>query len=179
MFFFSKKKKVESKDDSLFKVVDKFDLKPYQDLKYDLIYAHNEIIFENDDVTIGVRKYKDTLLKFMLINNFEQIKNYNLSDESIRKYAHQKGYYEYIKEEDLDAKKAVEIYIFKQTSEDIKRYAFINAKTTDILYRQYFIYDHENGCLLQYRKLRDFGPLVPEYLTALYFDLACVDKEMY
>ncbi len=180
MFFFKKKNKEEKvQDNSRFKVVDSFDLKPFSDLKYDLIYAHNEIILENGDVTIGVRQYKGVLLKFMLVSNFDNMDKYSLETDCIIEYANQKGYYEYIKPEDLDCYKDVQIYIFKETTEKIKQYAFINATATNLTYRQYFTYDHDNGRILQYRKLRDFGPLVEQYLTALFFDLACVDKEMY
>lgn len=180
MFFFRKKVKKEFKDTkSSFPIVEDLELKPYDSLKYDLVYAHNEILVDNDDVVIATRLYKHTLLKFMLVHDFTKMKNYSLDTDKLKTYLNEKGYLEYIKEEDLNTDKSVEIYIFKETSEEIKRYCFLNSLATRDLYRQYFTYDHEDGKILNYRRLRDFGPLVEQYLTSLYFDLACVDKEMY
>lgn len=179
MFFFHKKKNNEAIDNSRFKVVDRLDLKPYLDLKYDLIYAHNEILLENDDVTIACRKYRNALLKFVLVNHFDKVNDYSIDNESLKKMADKKGYFEYINKEDLDTHREVQIYIFKECSEDIKKYCFISAKATSDLYRQLFIYDHDQGQLMLYRQLRDYGPLQEQYRTALFFDLACVDKEVY
>lgn len=180
MLFFKKKKKEPiEKDDSIFKVQERLDLKPYQDLKYDLIYAHNEILVDNDDVIIACRKYKNVMLKFMLVNDFTKLNEYSLKNEKLLEYADKKGFFEYIKKEDIDSNKEIEIFIFKEKTEEIKKYCFISSLSEKNIYIQNFIYDHENGQLMSYRKLKDFGLLYEHYQTALYFDLACVDKEMY
>lgn len=180
MFFFKKKVKVpKEKDNSNFKVVERIDLKPYDSLKFDLIYAHDEIVLENEDVVIGCRKYKKANLKFMLVNDFKSFSKYSLDNNTLNKYIDQKGYLEYISKEDISCESEVQIIIFKEKTEEIKRYCFLNTSATKKCYRQFFIYDHDHGQLLSYRKLRDFGALREEYLTSLYFDLACIDKEMY
>ncbi len=179
-FYFPKKKEVEQDEsNSEFKVLERIDLKPYESLKYDLIYAHDEILVDNEDIVIACRKYKNTLIKIVLVNKFESLNKYDLSNESLHEYAKSKGYLEEIKMEDLDTKAQACIYIFNEKSEEIKRYCFLNAKSDSDNYIQYLIYNHNTCQLLRFRNLQEYNTQLEAYNTALYFDLACVDKEMY
>ncbi len=176
-----KKKKTENKekDNSMFKVLEKYDLKPYNELKYNLIYAHNELLIDDENIIIAARRYKKILLKICLVHNFKAFNNYKLDNESLKKYAIDKGYLEEITQDDLDCTKEVKLIIIKDMSEEIKKYCFINAKATKDSYCQYLIYDEEHSQLLRFRDLKDFDTPIEGFNTAMYFDLACIDKENY
>ena len=180
LFYFPKKKEVEQDEqESEFKVLERIDLKPYDSLKFDLIYAHDEILVDNDDIVIACRKYKNNLIKIALVHNFDNLSKYDLSNDSLREYVTNKGFLEEMNIDDLDTKAQACVYIFKEKTEDIKRYCFLNAKADSNNYIQYFIYNHDTCQLLRFRNLQEFNTPLEAYNTALYFDLACVDKEMY
>lgn len=176
-----KKNKDENKekDNSMFKILERYDLKSYNELKYNLIYAHDELLVDNENIIIAVRKYKKTLLKICLVHNFKELNNYKLDNESLKKYAESKGYLEEISLEDLDCNKEVRLIIIKELSEDVKKYCFINASASKDSYNQYMIYDEEHSQLLRFRELKDFDTPIEGFNTAMYFDLACIDKENY
>lgn len=179
-FYFPKKKEVEQDEqESEFKVLERIDLKPYDALKFDLIYAKDEILVDNDDIIIACRKYKNTLIKIALVHKFENLEKYDLSNESLRNYVTSKGFLEEMNIDDLETKAQACVYIFKDKTEKIKGYCFLNAKADSNSYIQYLIYDHDKCQLLRYRSLQEYNTPLEAYNTALYFDLACVDKEMY
>ena len=55
--------------------------------------------------------------------------------------------------------------------------AYINATADKKRYIQYYFFNHQTNKLEVYRKLKDIDTLIAEAKTALYFDLACIDKE--
>lgn len=181
--FFGKKKVDVNKpiDDegSLFKIVDYYDLKPYIDLQYDLIYAHDECLIQDDNIIVCVRRYRDCLIKIALVDNFNEFKNYDLSKENLKNIASKKEKLQFIEMQAFDASKEVLIVIFKEKSEEIKKFCFLNTKADKNYVHSYMIYNHKQGQILNYRKIKDFSTPYKEYNTALYFDLACVDKENY
>ena len=158
---------------------DVYDDEKYDDIKYNLIYAHDELLVDDDNIIIATRKYKKCLIKICLVHNFEMFKNYKLDNESLKQYAIAKGYLEEASMDDFDTENEVIIVVFRQKTEEIKKYCFINAKASKKSYEQYFIYDENHAQLLRYRELKDFDTQIEGYNTAMYFDLACVDKEAY
>lgn len=180
-FYHKKPKKIvdELDENSAIKVLERYDIKPYDDLKYNLIYAHDELLVDDENIIIAARKYKKCLLKICLVHNFEAFSNYKLDNESLKQYAVVKGYLEEAKMEDFDTEAEAVVVVFKEKSEKIKQYCFINAKASKKSYEQYFIYDENHAQLLRYRDLKDFDTQMEGYNTAMYFDLACVDKEEY
>lgn len=179
MFFFRKKneKKEIRKTKSGISLVKDYDARPYYDLKYDLSYAKNEILVDNEDVIIACRVFKKTLLKYMVIHNFEKSKEYSLSNEKLLEYAKILPSLRYIKLEDFEIKKEVRNYILKECNDSLIEYAFVNAKASKDYYEQYYFYN-ENGSKLEiYRRLKDFDTLVVEANTSLFFDMACTDEE--
>lgn len=180
-FYHKKTEKIvdELDKDSPIKLQERYDIKPYDDIKYNLIYAHDELLVDDDNIIIATRKYKKCLIKICLVHNFEMFKNYKLDNESLKQYAIAKGYLEEASMDDFDTENEVIIVVFRQKTEEIKKYCFINAKASKKSYEQYFIYDENHAQLLRYRELKDFDTQIEGYNTAMYFDLACVDKEAY
>ena len=174
MFFFRKKKQVNPLDLPL---IEEIELKPYSQVRYDLIYANNQVLVDNEDVFICVRRYKNTLLKFMMIHNEEAVKSYSLNSESLKEYASKHANLVDIDIKDLDLEKEVQTHIFYNTTQRLKEYAYINATADKKRYIQYYFFNHQTNKLEVYRKLKDIDTLIAEAKTALYFDLACIDKE--
>lgn len=179
-FYIKKKEKIvdELDKDSPIKVIERYDLKPYDDLKYNLIYAHDEILIEDENILIATRKYKKCLLKICLVHNFDKFDNYKLDNESLKQYAIEKGYLEEASLEDFDTDNEAIAIIFKEKSQRVKNYCFINAHASRKTYKQLFIYDTEHAQLLRYRDLKDFDTQMDAFNTLMYFDIACVDKEV-
>lgn len=174
MCFFKKKNKIDINN---LPVCEIFDLKPYSQLRFDLIYAKNQPLVDNDEVFICVRRYKNTLLKFMVVHKAEALEKYSLDNETLKEYCKLHSNLIDLKLEDLDLTKEVRNYILNEKSRRLIQYAFVNAKAERKLYVQYYFFNHETVKIETYRKLKDIDTLKEEALTSLYFDMACVDKE--
>ena len=174
MCFFKKKNKVDINN---LPVCEIFDLKPYSQLKYDLIYAKNQTLVDNEEAFICVRRYKNTLLKFMMVHKTSALTKYSLDNESLKAYAKSHSNLIDLDIKDLDLTKEVRNYILNEKTTRLTQYAFVNAKAERRLYSQYYFYNHETTKIETYRKLKDVDTLKEEALTSLYFDMACVDKE--
>ena len=55
-FYHKKAEKIvdELDKDSPIKVQERYDIKPYDDIKYNLIYAHDELLVDDDNIIINV-----------------------------------------------------------------------------------------------------------------------------
>ena len=158
--------------------VEVHEIHEYSQIKYDLIYAVNEEVFNKENIHVYARKYHSCLFKFVFCESLEDLKKTDISNEKLKVYAQNRSF-ERFKVADLDLKKEVVIYIFnaKEDKEEVKKYCFLNAKSVKNHYCQYYIYDDKDRVLRSYRELKTFGVMYSLYKTTLYFDLAIPNKE--
>lgn len=166
------------KDDptSRFKANEHFDVRPYNDLHFDLIYAHCDNIYSSNEFRVYIRKYKNCLLKFFLVDDFSSFKDFDFSNDNLKKLISDVPL-KYSNESDFSLNKEVNFIIFSEKNEKIKEYCFLNAFASKNKVIQYFIYDSSQNRIINYRMLRPY--LKSEYRTGIFFDLSAIDRERY
>lgn len=169
-----KKKKVEKRTDG---VVFHYDIRPWVDLKYNLIYAHAVILFEDDKILVMARKYKKNLIKYVIVLDFEHYKTVDVSNERLIELNKGKEFEYGFSIEDLNIEKHVLVTIFKENNEETKAYCIEHTKTTKTSYEAFLVFDESCCRLYLYNKLRNFGPLFEEYQNAMYMDIKAIDPE--
>lgn len=156
---------------------DFYDVHPYDQLKDDLTYAKNDIIYQTSGILVKGRKYRDCLLMFILVKDFDEYLTTGISLEYIQKNM-KKDSLEYgFEEAYLNLNKKVIITLFEESSERTIKYCIKNTKTSKKEYLQYLVFNKEECSLDAYRPLIDFSVPLAEYNTAMYFDLGAIDKE--
>jgi hypothetical protein len=162
--------------DSLFKAFEHFDVHPLDQLRYDLLYAHNDLIYESEDFDIYARKYKNTMLKFIIFKNISDIESLDFSNNVV--YATKNKNLIYLKDKDFDTVYECNIYILPK-SEDAKKICFLKSKSEHNRLDNYFVFDSKQNRLINYRHLKEYKMMKERYNTAMYFDLSSIDKELY
>ncbi len=153
-------------------------VKPFEQLEYDLIYAHNVLLFESSGIKVYSRIYKDITYIIKLVFDYDQYKKEDLSLKNLKFINYGKSFdYDYNLNEALDNQKFVYVTCFKENNDEIISYVKANAKFNRNTYDQYLIYN-DLECLLEvYQKLPDYGNMFYAYNNLMYFDLAARDLD--
>lgn len=164
--------------DSQFKAYEHYDVRPFDQLHYDLMYAHADNIYSNDFLRIYTRKYKDCLLKFILVDDFNIFKkeNFDFSTNNLKELVKDLPF-EYGNINDFDMKKEINYIIFNNKEEEVKKYSFLYTKSEKNKIIKYFAYDNTQNVIINYRMTRPY--LNEYYRTGLFFDLSAIDRKRY
>lgn len=168
-------KKDIKKEKGLIDCIRYYDSSNYEQLMYNLIYAKNDEVLNRDTIHVYAREYKETLFKFILCENLEDLINFDFSNKTLKKYAANRTL-DNLNVEAFEAEKEITIIVINDTNVDpnlVKKYAFLNTKHTPISYQVVFRFDNTNIVVRQYRTLPETDKLYSLYNTAIKFDLGC------
>lgn len=168
MFDFFKRKNKEKVDYAGY-----FDSRTFDYFNASLEYAKDRIILEDESCIIRGRVYLGWLFKFVLVKDFIKF-NYNKTTNThlIKK--------DLLTEEEKNTTKSINIYVIEYKDRQTKEFALENTFMTNNGYQQVLIYNNEMVCLEYYKPLPEYDfQLMKYYRTAIFFDLACHDKEDY
>jgi len=146
----------------------------YSQLKYNLIYAQNDEVFNNETIHIYARKYGRSLFKFILCENIDDLKDFDYSNSKLKSFAENRVL-EHLKLDSLDLTTGITVIVVNDTKKNVelvKRFCFLNSFEDKKNYQVCFRFDNNQSLIRQYKKLRDFGQLYREFNTAIKFDLA-------
>lgn len=169
-----KEKNKIKKEEGLIPSVGYFYVNNYTQIPYDLKYAKEEEIFNNEFIHIYARKYHNVLFKVILCESLDEIENFDYDNKRLMVYAKNRNF-DYLKIEDFEVKKNVTIIIVndpKAHIELVKKFCFLNSHQDKNHYQMAYRFDEGNHCIKNYKILKDFGSLYAEFNTALRFDLA-------
>ncbi|MBR3617975.1 MAG: hypothetical protein IKN46_04795 [Acholeplasmatales bacterium] len=152
-------------------VIGFYESKPYHNFRYALIYANEEIVFEDEKVEVYTRTYKDTTFVNVLVNDETDFEIDKYHYENIRRYIVEKG---------LENKDRSIVCIcfqhYNQKTVDLARSFCTNTKTS---FEQALIYNARLVQMDYYRPVPVFyTKMYQRFMEDLYFDLAFIDKEM-
>lgn len=145
----------------------------YSQLKYSLIYANDEEIFNNETIHIYARKNQSSLYKFILCDNIDDLANFDFSNERLKAFA-QNRTLEHLDISSFDLEKCVCVIIVNDTNKNIelvKRFCFLNSFETKNTYQMCFRMDNNQSLIRSYKELRNFGKMFRLFNTAIKFDL--------
>ncbi len=168
-----KEKNIIKKEEGLIPSVGYYYSNNYSQLYYDLKYAKDEEIFNNDTIHIYARRYHNSLFKFILTESLKDLSNFDFSNQNLVNYAKNRAL-DNLQMSDFDLK-TITIIIIKDENEHIeliKKYCFLNSYQDKNNYQMVFRFDEKNHCIKYYKLLKDFGKLYNLYNTAIRFDLA-------
>jgi hypothetical protein len=145
----------------------------YTQLKYNLTYAKDEEVFNNDTIHIYARKNQNALFKFILCEDVKSLENFDYSNQRLREFALNRSF-ENLKIESFDLKNVVAVIIVndpKTNIELVKRFCFLNSFDNKNEYQMCFRFDEAQSLIRGYRELRMFGEMFRQFNTAIKFDL--------
>ncbi len=171
---FFKKKETNKKDKDVYF---SYDIKPYINLKYNMIFSHDSCIYDDEKVVVMARRIKKVLLKFVLVSDYDHYRKLDLSNEKLIELNKDKEFEYGFKIEDINSEFLVQVTIFEQKNEETKKYSIEMSKATKTEYLSYLVYDEETVVLNMYKRLRNYGPLFNEYQTAMFYDVGAKDPE--
>lgn len=145
-----------------------YDSKPYHYFKSNMTYAKDIEIWKAKDVNVYVRFYKGSIFMFVFV---EEEKNY---DPSLYTYEALKDKIDEVIEEEHTS--LVHLTIFKNKNEASIAFAKEPVVNTKKEFHHTFVFDSSTNRLTYYRPIPDFYRLYHNYLEAIYFDLAAIDK---
>ncbi len=146
----------------------------YGQLKFNLSYAQNDEIFNNDTIHIYVREYNHCLFKFILSENIKDLEKFDYSNERLKGFA-QNRTLEHFNTKSFDLDKQVTVIVLNDTVNNIelvKRFCFLNSSEDDKSYQNCFRFDNNKNIVYGYKRLRDYTKMYRLYKTAIKFDLA-------
>lgn len=167
--FFNHNKKTKKPTDP----VGYFDSRPFSYMNESLEYAKDRIVVENDSYIIRMRVHMGWLFKFVLVKEFNKFTMETTTLAYLKKQ-------DKLLDEELKCTNSVNIYVIGESSEQTKYFANDNTFLTKQGYQQVLVYN-QNEVTVEYFNVlpeHDFN-LMRYYRTAIFFDLACHDKEDY
>lgn len=173
-----KEKNKVKKEEGLIPSVGYYYVNNYSQIFYDLKYAKDEEIFNNETVHIYARKYHNVLFRFIFTESLADIEKFDYSNEKLQKYAGNRNL-ENLTVEDFSLENFVTIIVINDKTahvELVKKYCFLNSHQDKNHYQMCFRYDEGNRVIKQYKLLKDFGRLFAQYNTALKFDMAATSN---
>lgn len=146
----------------------------YNQLKFNLSYAQNDEIFNNDTIHIYVREYNHCLFKFILSESIKDLSGFDYSNDKLKKFAENRTL-EHFDVKSFDLEKQVTVIVLNDTDSNIelvKRFCFLNSFDTEKAYQNAFRFDNNKNIVYGYKRLRDYTSMYRLYKTAIKFDLA-------
>lgn len=146
----------------------------YNQLKFNLSYAQNDEIFNNDTIHVHVREYNHTLFKFILSESISDLAKFDYSNDKLKNYADNRTL-EHFNSKSFELEHQVTVIILNDTTSNIelvKRFCFLNSFETDKTYQNCFRFDNNKNIVYGYKRLRDYTKMYRLYKTAIKFDLA-------
>ncbi len=146
----------------------------YNQLKYNLTYAQNDEIFNNDTIHIYVREYRHTLFKFILCENINDLEKFDYSNQRLKDFASNRQL-EHFDIKSFNLEKVVTVIVLNDTINNIelvKRFCFLNSFEDKNKYQNCFRFDNNKNIVYSYKRLRDYTAMYRLYKTAIKFDLA-------
>lgn len=177
-FLFRKKNKPPKKVNG-FSIVEYYEIRPIHDMIDNLKYMHCEIIYEDIDVTILAKEYKDIMYKYVIVNNFNNYLTKYISNELLVSYNLGREFKYKLIIEHLGKIPMIEIVIFKEQTPDTVKYCFKNPIQNNKLYQMYLTYDNEYIKLNQFKYGPTYGSLYKNFKIAMYHDINAIDRENY
>lgn len=156
--FFKKKEKKE--------YLGFYDTKPYDALRYSLVYAKNTLIHEDEFVHVFARNFKGVVFVFTLVDDGLYLpEDYN---------------YHKFKDQILacgipDGKSIVNICVYQHKTLQTVEIAKKPRTNTKNEFNHVLIFDYKKVGLEFYRPVPVFYPLYEKYAEAIFFDLTAVD----
>ena len=145
----------------------------YSQLKYNLTYAQDDEVFNNETIHIYARKYNGALFKFILCENYKDLEKFDYSNESLKTFAENRTL-EHLKLNSFDLTNCITVIVLNDTINNIelvKRFCFLNSNESKTSYQMCFRIDNNQNIIYGYKKLRDYTKLFRLYNTAIKFDL--------
>lgn len=160
-FIFSKKKSENG-------VVGSYDVKQYHSLKYALIYAKNEPVFESDDYDIYTRVYKKITLINVLMYNEARFDLDYFKYDNLKKL---------ITDKNLEVTdEYILLIVFKNKNENTIKFCKEIRDSSKSCFVQGLVYDEQNVTLDYYISVPDYYERLNEaYSEDIYFDFAAID----
>jgi len=154
-------------------VIGFYDSKPFDSLKWSLIYANEILISESDDektakVMIYTREYKKTTFINVLVYKEEGFEISNYTYEKLKPLLIEKG----IK----PAEKSIVLVIFQHRNENTIEMAHHFCKSDKLNFEQALVYNPKRVQMDYYKPVPTFYKLYDIMCEDLYFDLAFIDS---
>ncbi len=158
-------------------VIGHYDSKPFHNFHYALIYANETMVYDDGNVEVFFRVYKDTTMVNVLVNNEEDFDINKYHFEDLKPLLEGKTYLSPKKEELTykETKRNIVLVLFQHYNEKTVNQAcqFCNSSKTN--FEQALVYNAKQVQMDFYKPVPKFYKLYDIFCEDIYFDLAFID----
>lgn len=173
LFFKSKNKEVLDKGQRGY-----YDVRLYEQLADNLLYAGEDCLFSDKGVSVYARECKQALYKITLVDSIEEYKSLDLSNEKLFELNMETEFRNNFNLSSLKLTRQIHLVIFKHKTTESVEYATKHLSFDGNILALAMVYNDKKVTLDYYRYLPDYHNIMKDYNNMMYFDLAAKDKEM-